>query len=247
MSTKVKKFPIKTVLSIVLNVFFYLVIIFLLLFAIANMKIKTQADIPHIFGRGFLSVQSGSMAGSNKDSFNEGDLIFVKVIKTDSASDYDYKVGQVVTWYNVGKKEFWTHRIVEVGSNFLIVQGDFVAEMPGRAYDPERSDNNPNDYEIISKSEVKAIHISTWGGAGGVLDFLMSPVGFPLCIVLPAVLILIFEGFILIRNIIRYNNAKMEAKFKGGKPEDLADLELEREKIRQELLEEMKKEQEEKD
>ncbi|MDI9507409.1 MAG: hypothetical protein QM208_03205, partial [Bacillota bacterium] len=74
-----------------------------------------------------------------------------------------------------------------------------------------------------------------------------SPIGFPLCIVLPAVLILIFEGAVLVRNVIRYNNAKMEAKFKQGKVEDLSLLEQEREKIRKEILEEIKKEKQLKD
>jgi len=245
MSANVKKFPVKTVLSVILNVFFYLVILFLLLFAIANMKIKTQADIPHVFGRGFLSVQSDSMMGNEKDSFDKGDMIFVKIVKE---KDVDkLAVGDIVTWYDVNKKIFNTHRIIVIGDNYFITQGDKAAANPAYKYDPEKPDNNPNYYEVINKTEVKAIHLSTWKKAGKTLDFLMSPIGFPICIVLPAVLILIFEGAILIRNIIKFNNAKMEAKFKQGKVEDLADLEKERERIRQEVLEELKKEEPSKD
>jgi signal peptidase len=238
MSADAKKNTVKTILSIVLNVFFYLIILFLLLFAIANMKVKTQADIPNIFGRGFLSVQSDSMMGNEEDSFDEGDMIFVKMMK---AKDIEkLKVGDIVTWYDINRKAFNTHRIVDIGSNYFVTQGDKAADDPDLKYDPDRNDNNPNYYEIINKSDVKAVHVSTWKGAGKALDFLQSPIGFPLCIVLPAVLILIFEGAVLVRNVIKYNNAKMEAKFKQGKVEDLSLLEQEREKIRQEILQELK-------
>lgn len=238
MSDKVKKFPIKTVLTVIMNVIFYCVILFLLLFAIANMRIKTQADIPYIFGRGFLSVQSDSMMGDEKDSFDKGDMIFVKMLKEKDVDNL--KVGDIVTWYDINNKMFNTHRIVVVADTYFVTQGDKAAADPDYRYDPDSIDNDPGYYEIINKNEVKAKHVSTWGGAGKVLDFLQSPIGFPLCIVLPAVLILIFEGALLVRNIIRYNNAKMEAKYKQGKVEDLSDLEKERERIRAEVMAELK-------
>ena len=245
MSVDAKKNTVKTILSVALNVFFYLVILFLLLFAIANMRVKTQADIPNIFGRGFLSVQSDSMMGNEKDSFDEFDMIFVKMVKEKDIAKLE--VGDIVTWYDINRKEFNTHRIVEIGDNYFITQGDKAAADPNLKYDPEGEYNNPNYYDIVSKNDVKAVHVSTWKGAGKALDFLQSPIGFPLCIVLPAVLILIFDGAVLVRNVLRYNNAKMEAKFKQGKVEDLSLLEQEREKIRKEILEEIKKEKQLKD
>ena len=240
MSTEVKKFPVKKVLSIALNVFFYLLILFLLLFAIANMKKKTVADIPNIFGRGFLSVQSDSMTGENKDSFNEGDMIFVRMITKKNVDTL--KVGDIVTWYDSTIKRFNTHRIVDIEETHFITQGDKNAAITSRKYNPEK----PTTFaycEFINKDEIIAQHRSTWGGAGKTLDFLMSPLGFPLLIVLPAVLILIFEGVILVRNVMRYNQVKLEAKYKQEKEEDLADLEKERERIRAEVMEELKKEQ----
>ncbi|HBP25959.1 MAG TPA: hypothetical protein DD618_03305, partial [Acholeplasmatales bacterium] len=68
-----KSLKVKKIVKIVLNVLFYSFIAVLLLFSIANMRIKTNADIPNIFGRGFLAVISDSMEGDQDDSFNQGD------------------------------------------------------------------------------------------------------------------------------------------------------------------------------
>ena len=92
------------------------------------------------------------------------------------------EVGDIVTWYDINRKAFNTHRIVEIGDNYFITQGDKAAADPIRNTIPRR-DNNPNYYEIVSKNDVKAVHAPTWKGAGKALDFLQSPIGFPLCIV----------------------------------------------------------------
>ena len=75
----------KKVVFIVLNVLFYGFIIFLLAFAIANISAKKHNNIPSIFGYGFLTVASDSMDGNKDDSFKEGDMIIVKIVK-------DYKL-----------------------------------------------------------------------------------------------------------------------------------------------------------
>jgi signal peptidase len=58
-------------------------------------------------------------------------------------------------------------------------------------------------------------------------------------VILPVVIILAFEGFILGRNILQVNRAKMEEKYAHEKEDQKALLESEKEKIRQEILAEL--------
>ncbi len=71
---------------------------------------------------------------------------------------------------------------------------------------------------------------------------MQSPTGFALFIILPVVLILAFEGVVLGRNIISLNRAKMEEKYAQEKEDTKKLLEAEKEKLREELLAELKKE-----
>ena len=68
---KCKKDTIISVLKVVGNVVFYAVIVTLLLFSIMNINAGSKnGGFPHIFGKGFLSVQTNSMTRSG-DSLDE--------------------------------------------------------------------------------------------------------------------------------------------------------------------------------
>ena len=241
MENKLTKEKVLRISKITLNLLFYVVIVLLLLFAIANMKVKTNGDIPNVFGRGFLSVQSNSMDGSEEDSFKQGDLLIVNMLNDKEREEL--KVGDIVTFYGSFYNEQTkrrdnfvnTHRIVDILYNsenekVLVTQGDWVADQAGRKYG-EGGENDDKNYESIFASEAIAVHESTWSGAGKTLDFLQSPVGFGLFIVLPAVIILIVEAYFLIRNVLRVNKEKMEKEFQE-KDEPM------REQIKAELLKE---------
>lgn len=237
---KNSSFQVKKVLKIVFNVLFYSLIVALLLFSIANMKVKTEADIPSIFGRGFLAVASDSMEGDKEDSFFKGDLLFVNIL-SDSERE-NLAVGDVVTFYDTNLKALNTHRIVEIDGNFVATQGDKVALDPARVYDPDGV-NAEENYELMTKEEVLAVVVSRMSGAGKTLQFLQSPAGFAICIVLPTFLILVYEGIILVRNILRINRTKLEAKHEQDLAAVQEELEKEKEKLRAQIIEEMKQEE----
>lgn len=231
--------------KIILNVLFYTFIAFMLIFSIANIRKKTNAEIPNIFGRGFLSVQSDSMDGNKSDSFKQGDLLFVKIIKEKDIAKL--QIGDIVTFYDKRIKAINTHRIVDYSEDrkFFVTQGDKKAME--RAYDSEHPENNDsNTYETIHASEVIAKHTSTWKGAGTKLDYIQDPKGgFALVIVLPTAILFATELFILIRSIMKMNREKLEAKHAekliASEEELQKRLEAEREAMRQELLKELQK------
>ena len=243
------------IIKITLNVVFYIFILLLLLLSISWIRVKNNEDIPNVFGYGFLSVTSSSMDGNEDDSFKKGDLIIVKML--DEKGRKDLQVGDIVTFYlNINETDandfkirgFNTHRIVEVGSNYVITQGDLVeVRYPNKKYDPNGVNNDPETYETILLDQVKAVHSSTWKGAGSFVASLQKPTGFALIIVLPAFLLLCYQAFILIRHILNVNRIKLEEKHEKEKEEVKKELEKEKELIRAQLIEELKKEQEQKE
>ncbi|MDD4000730.1 MAG: signal peptidase I, partial [Bacilli bacterium] len=230
------------VVIIVLNVLFYTFILFMLFFAIANIKAKSEDDIPNIFGRGFLSVQSDSMNGDQEDSFKMGDLVFVKMVDEDDVEEL--KVGDIITYYDYQLHEFNTHRIVEVKASTFVTQGDLAAKDPTTRYVPGEA-NIGVPYETVSKVEVKGLYKSSWSGSGKTYDFVVD--NFEWTIVLPVALIVILEVVLLVRNIIHMNNAKLKEKYEKDNLEDLEDLEAAKEVMREQIREELKRELEEKD
>lgn len=220
-------------LSIALNTFFYLVIIVLLVFSIANIQVKRESDIPHIFGRGFLAVQSDSMEGDKEDSFNKGDLVFVKML--DEEEQQELTSGDVVTYFDMGIRALNTHRVVE------------TFDLDGELFIITRGDNTPGNDDPIRATDAIAIYQSKWEGAGDTINYLQSPVGFALFIILPVALILIYQGIVLTRSILALNKTKLEEKYATDQERIQQDLELERQKMREQLLEELKNEENKQD
>lgn len=217
------------------NVFFYTLIVFLLLFSIANMQIKSKDDIANIFGTGFLPVLSDSMEGSKNDSFNKGDLLFVKLFNQDDTSKL--VVGVIVTFYDPTIDALNTHRIVEVSNTFVVTQGDKAYNLAPYI---TGENNNGKDYQVVTISNIKAIHTGSLANVGSAITYLQTGTGFALFVILPVVLLLAYQGFVLTKTLLAVNKEKIEAKHAVDK-ESL--LEAEKDRIRKELLEELKKEQ----
>ncbi len=219
----------RRVLSIVFNVVFYFIIAVLFIFSIANIQVRKENNIANIFGIGMLSVQSDSMHGT----FDTGDMLFVEML--DDESRQDIKVDDIVTYFDRGLHEFITHRVVEVNldEDYIVTQADYN-------YIDNNNVTSPDD--SIPLSEAIAVYTDAHiVGFGRSLDYLQSPTGFAICVILPVVIFLIIEGVILARNIMAVNKNKLEEQFAADKETALKDLEAEKEKMRAEILAELKK------
>lgn len=207
----------------ILNILFYTIIIVLVLFSIANIQIKRENDIANIFGIGFLAVQSDSMEGNQQNSFNQGDLIFVKLLDDESKSSL--KIGDVVTFYDMSIREFNTHRIVDIDHEIgaVITKGDKATA---------------NDTPMLINS-ILATHTMTIPNLGNAIDYIQSPVGFLLFVILPVFILFVFEGIGLVKNIMVMNREKYEEEFKEKVSEQARLTELEKEQIRKQVLEEL--------
>ena len=221
------KIVFKKILRASLNVVFYTIIIALLAFSVSNISVKKDNDIANLFGTGFLSVQSDSMEGTDAHSFSRGDLIFVSLL--DDQGRANLQIGDVVTFYDLSVRDFNTHRIV-----------DFI-EIDGETYLSTKGDNaNQADLEPLHLSNALAVHRSSIAGIGTSIDYLQTSAGFALFIILPVVLFLVVEGILLVKHVFVMNKFKMEQYYAVEKEKALVSLEAEKEKIRQQVMSELK-------
>lgn len=243
------------VLKIVGNVIFYFIIIVLLLLSIMNIRAGNQNDaFPNIFGKGFLSVQTNSMNGDKDDSFKAGDLIFVKVFKEKKANKL--KVNDVITFYdstvNDNKGGLNSHRIVYINYDAegnvisVVCQGDKSAKDYNWTFNPESTEPNApqrnqellssNNVQTVSLNNIKGVMTSIWHGAGKTVDGIQK--NWLFIFVLPVLAFLIFEIFMVAKNVMALKNEK-----KGINNDNVIDIEAQKEELRAQILAELRAEQ----
>lgn len=106
--------------------------------------------MPKVFGVATAVVASGSMA----PEINIGDLVVVKEAD-------DYKVGEVITFYDTATGTYITHRVI-------LVNGDKFTTM---------GDANDSQDTPISKSVIVGKVVNVLHGAGKAIAFFQSPAG----------------------------------------------------------------------
>lgn len=133
---------------------------------LANARNLVGNHLPMPFGYGAAVVLSGSM----EPELSVGDLILVR-------ESNDFKVNDVVV-YQSGSS-LVVHRVLELDENSVVTQGDA---------------NNVAD-DPVDISAVKGIVFFSIPGVGNVVNFLKTPVGILLTIILAIVLVEIPNRF----------------------------------------------------
>lgn len=254
-------------LKIAGNVIFYAVIILLLIFSIMNIKAgSSNGGFPNIFGKGFLAVKTNSMerdtgSGSGVPSYyddysigeiKKNDLVYEKVLNSKSINNL--KVGDVITFFDPSIKALNTHRIIRIEKdennvvNRITCQGDYSVSLFG-VYDPVNGTPSTNqslidrgDIQIISDiSNVKGIVTGVKSGAGKVILNIQQ--NWLWYFVLPVLVFLLIEIFMVAKNIMDLKGAKQKAELASNKEVMMADLEAQKEEMRKQILAELKAQQ----
>ena len=180
------KQKVLSVLSKIGNVLLWVFLVFSILMTTVVLMSQDKTDLPSVFGRSFVTVQSDSM----NPTFKKGDLIVVKMLTEEEKRNL--KEGDVITFYSDldgdGNNEINSHRIVgaprvENGYTYYTTKGD-----------------NPVTNPTADKKEVKANFVlGQWNegtpisGLGSVIDFLKTPLGFGIIIVVPLIAFFVYE------------------------------------------------------
>ena len=177
-----------------------------------------------------LPVKTNSMDGTAKDSFAEGDLIIGKKPK----DVLSLEIGQIVTFVGTvnGSEALITHRIVEV-----------ISDEDGKAVTYiTRGDNNPDTMtETVNPYKVLAVYSSHLKGVGAAILWLQTPTNFLLVIVLPLVLLFVYNIIMFVRMIMQAKVDKVKEAAAGTGSVAVDEEEIKRKAI-EEYLASQKKE-----
>lgn len=210
-NTKVKK-----VLGIAAKVFTWLIIavtVFMMVFTLVSTLTFDQND-RNLFGIRFYIVLSDSMSLSEKNQgeevhFNAGDIVLSKMVD----DPHTLKEGDVISFISQNSDSFGktiTHKIrsVEYDKN-----GAFVG------YVTYGTNTGTNDEAIVEPEYVLGTYAGKLPGVGHFFSFLKTTPGYISCILVPFLLLILWQGVNTIRLFKRY------------KREQMADIEAERAQI----------------
>ncbi|MBO4384419.1 MAG: signal peptidase I [Clostridia bacterium] len=208
----------RKVWSVLGNIFIWIFIAFSVLMTVLAFAAQSSPDgVPTIGNTVILVVQSPSM----QPTFNVGDIIIGKKVPEEAKTDL--KVDEIITFVTDdldgdGKRDLNTHRIIEIvpadnGSVTYVTKGDNNAIEDAR---------HVNTVDIVCRWEGTRIK-----GLGKALNFLQSPTGFLVTIVIPLLLFFVLEIVLFVRKVNEVRN-------QGKKQITAADEEL----IKQRAIEE---------
>lgn len=210
----------------IVNIIVIVILVFVF-FMTLNILLSYNKGYVPVFGKAAVAVKSDSMKGDKADSFETGDILFIKIINSDEAAKLE--VGDVVTFKTKinGKDELNTHRIITVnrddngGVTSYRTQGD--------------ANNTPDGANLLISNVVgvyRAAALNYEGGKiGGIGNFtiwLSNPEtnGFLYVVVIPSILLVVYCVFTLVLTIKDRNLEQVKV--------------TEKEKMRAEILAELK-------
>ena len=194
------------IFNVVIDILIILVLI-ISVFTLISVFATTKGGegVPNLFGKAPISVLTDSMAGDKEDNFNKGDLLICDVV--DSKNDNKYEVGDIVTFRQDvngdGNLDLVTHRLYQKQAD-----GSFFTK--GDANDTyDQNPANATVFNPIYSDDILAVyHGSKINGVGNFVDFIRSPLGFFICILLPMIIFFIYQAIRVIINAMAYSKEK---------------------------------------
>ena len=193
----------KKIAGIVGNVLIWVFVAFSLLITILVFSAQGSADgIPSIMGKSILTIQTPSM----DPTYKVGDMVFMT--KLSDEEKLNLKEKDIITYHapididgDGLTGDINTHRIyaIDIETGVIVTKGD------GNHF----ADNEGNQPYTIQLNDVIGVctEDGKLSGAGNVIEFLRSRLGFFICIVLPLILFFLYELYNFI-NILVSERAK---------------------------------------
>ena len=179
--------------------------VFMMIFTIVMVTTVDKND-RSIFGVRFYIVQTDSMSLSenNKDldvHFNAGDIVIIKNAKDPGA----LQAGDIIAFIStnsISYGETVTHMIREVKKT-----GD--GKVIG--YVTYGTNTGANDEALVEPEYILGVYSGKLVGVGNFFAFVKSTPGYLICILVPFLLLILYNGVNVIRLFRRYKREQMEA------------------------------------
>lgn len=191
---EIMKKVLKRIGSIAIDVLIIIVFIVSSLVVVASITANRTGGQPSVMGYVFSSVQTDSMQGT----INKGDFVVGKLIDDNT----EIKVGDIVSYreYYNGKEITITHRVVEVMEENLSAPGYIT-----------QGDNEQYADEIIkTRNTIQSVYKFRIPFLGGFIDFLKTPLGFILCLVLPLLGFIAWQAYKLVSLYLKSKKLELE-------------------------------------
>lgn len=166
-----------------------LLILLVSVFAAVSAVLSRSTGVARFFGRSVFSVQTNSM----EPTFQAGDLIIGRRVEKEET----LKAGDVITYWTIldGHRVLNTHRIQEVqhyeNGDYYVTKGDHP--------------NAPVDEGTVTIHDVAAVYTGIRiPGLGKGMDFLTSQKGFFLCVLLPMLMLFLYQIYRFIQDYKAY-------------------------------------------
>ena len=197
----------KKILNISLRVATWLLIaftVFMMIFTVVTVSTVDRND-RSIFGIKFYIVQTDSMSLSenNKDMdvhFNAGDIVIIKNVKDPRT----LQAGDVIAFMStnsVSYGETVTHMIREVRK---------TADGKVLGYVTYGTNTGTNDEALVEPEYVLGVYSGKLTGVGNFFAFVKSTPGYIVCILVPFLLLILYNGVNVIRLFRKYKREQME-------------------------------------
>ena len=207
-----KNDKIKNVLNVITKVLTGIVVafaVFMMIFTIVSVTTVDKND-RSILGIKFYIVQTDSMSLSEKNKdmdvhFNAGDIILIKNVKSYS----DLKAGDIIAFLStnsVSYGETVTHMIREV-------KRDSNGKLLG--YVTYGTNTGTDDEALVEPEYVLGTYAGKLPGVGNFFAYVKSTQGYIICILIPFLLLILYNGVNVIRLFRKYKKeqtAIMEAE-----------------------------------
>ncbi len=211
---------VKRIINTVVNVILVIAILMAAICTYISYVSTSGSGVPNILGTVFLTVQSDSMY----PEIHPGDLIIDTPVKDPS----ELRQGDIITYWTIinGERVLNTHRIHNIYDG-----GDYLL------FETKGERNTVEDPLTVHESEIVGKYKFSVRGIGKALDYLQTPTGFFLIIVLPVLLFFVFHLVQFFRVLFEYQNVKMLIKYEQerGRTEDLIASQIKDEKEQEEV------------
>ena len=223
----------KKLINIGMKVITWLLIaftVFMMIFTIVTVTTVDRND-RSIFGVKFYIVQTDSMSKSenNKDMdihFNAGDIVLIKDLSDNEKAEL--KAGDVIAFLStnsVSYGETVTHMIREVKYND---EGKIVG------FVTYGTNTGTNDEKVVEPEYILGKYTGKLPGVGNFFAFVKSTPGYIVCILVPFLLLILYNGVNVIRLFRKYKREQMEAM--QAEKDKLEAERAENQRMMQELL-----------
>ena len=218
---------VKGILNTVVNILIVVILISSLLIAVMALTSKATG-ISTIFGMTVQTIQSDSMKGGSPDGygggdFEKGDLVIGRATNFDENAEYE--VGDIITYIGKdaeGKDYLMAHRIVEkvTGDDSIYryqTWGDnrTVSELPDQSEENDYLAAN-NIASLIYSKDYSPVVLK---GIGNALDYIRTPFGFFLVVLVPMIIFFLYEIIRVVINAMNYKKAKAEEEKENAERE----------------------------